>query len=58
MPLPTDDYVTPFGIRELKFTPGTGLFINGVSYEAEGRVHAPHRGAGWGRRSRKECGSA
>jgi beta-galactosidase len=33
---PTDDYVTPFGIRELKFTPGTGLFINGVSTKLKG----------------------
>lgn len=33
---PTDDYVTPFGIRELKFTPGAGLFINGVSTKLKG----------------------
>jgi len=33
---PTDDYITPFGIRELKFTPGTGLFINGVSTKLKG----------------------
>jgi len=31
-----DDYVTPFGIRELKYTPGTGLTINGVSTKMKG----------------------
>jgi beta-galactosidase len=33
---PADDYVTPFGIRELKFTPGTGLTINGVPTKMKG----------------------
>jgi beta-galactosidase len=33
---PTDDYVTPFGIRELKYTPGTGFFLNGVSTKLKG----------------------
>ena len=32
----TDDYVTPFGIRDLKFTPGTGMTINGVSTKMKG----------------------
>ena len=33
---PTDDYVTPFGIRDLVFKPGTGMFINGVSTKMKG----------------------
>ena len=33
---PTDDYVTSFGIRDLKFTPGTGMYINGVSTKMKG----------------------
>jgi beta-galactosidase len=33
---PADDTITPFGIRELKFTPGTGFFINGVSTKLKG----------------------
>jgi beta-galactosidase len=33
---PADDYVTPFGIREIKYTPGTGLTINGVSTKMKG----------------------
>jgi beta-galactosidase len=33
---PADDYVTPFGIRDLKFTPGTGMYINGVSTKMKG----------------------
>jgi beta-galactosidase len=32
----TDDYITPFGIRELKFTPGTGFFVNGVATKLKG----------------------
>jgi beta-galactosidase len=31
-----DDYVTPFGIRELKYTAGSGLTINGVSTKMKG----------------------
>jgi len=31
-----DDYVTPFGIREIKYTPGTGLTINGVPTKMKG----------------------
>ena len=31
-----DDYVTPFGIREIKYTPGTGLTINGVATKMKG----------------------
>jgi beta-galactosidase len=31
-----DDYVTPFGIRELKYTPGTGLTINGMPTKMKG----------------------
>jgi beta-galactosidase len=33
---PTDDYVTPFGIRELKYTAGTGFTLNGVSTKFKG----------------------
>jgi beta-galactosidase len=33
---PADDYVTPFGIRDLKFTPGTGMYLNGVSTKMKG----------------------
>jgi beta-galactosidase len=33
---PADDYVTPFGIRNLKFTPGTGMTINGVPTKMKG----------------------
>ena len=33
---PTDDYVSPFGIRDLVFKPGTGMFINGVSTKMKG----------------------
>ena len=31
-----DDYLTPFGIRELKYTAGSGLTINGVSTKMKG----------------------
>lgn len=31
-----DDFVTPFGIRELHFDPGKGLFLNGVSVKLKG----------------------
>jgi beta-galactosidase len=31
-----DDYVSPFGIREIKYTPGSGLTINGVSTKMKG----------------------
>ena len=31
-----DDYVTPFGIRELKYTPGSGLTINGMPTKMKG----------------------
>ena len=31
-----DDYVTPFGIRDLKFTPGTGMTVNGVATKMKG----------------------
>ena len=33
---PTDDYVTPFGIRDLQYKPGSGLFINGVGMKLKG----------------------
>ena len=33
---PADDYVTPFGIRDLKFTQGTGMYINGISTKMKG----------------------
>jgi beta-galactosidase len=33
---PADDYVTPFGIRDLKFTPGTGMTVNGVPTKMKG----------------------
>ena len=33
---PADDYVTPFGIRDLKFTPGSGMTINGVPTKMKG----------------------
>ena len=33
---PTDDYVTPFGIREVKYTPGTGMTVNGVPTKMKG----------------------
>ncbi|HJX66283.1 MAG TPA: glycoside hydrolase family 2 TIM barrel-domain containing protein, partial [Polyangia bacterium] len=31
-----DDYVTPFGIREIKYTAGSGLTINGVATKMKG----------------------
>ena len=31
-----DDYITPFGIRELKYTPGAGFFLNGVATKLKG----------------------
>ena len=31
-----DDYMTPFGIRDLKFTPGSGMTINGVATKMKG----------------------
>ncbi|MGB7567846.1 MAG: glycoside hydrolase family 2 TIM barrel-domain containing protein [Chitinivibrionales bacterium] len=33
---PADDYISPFGIRELKFTPGTGMTLNGVPTKMKG----------------------
>ena len=33
---PTDDYVSPFGIRELKFTASDGFTINGVPMKLKG----------------------
>ncbi len=33
---PTDDYVSPFGIRKLRYTAGAGFTINGVSAKLKG----------------------
>ena len=33
---PADDYVAPFGIRELKYVANQGLLINGTSYKMKG----------------------
>ncbi|MGB7567841.1 MAG: glycoside hydrolase family 2 TIM barrel-domain containing protein, partial [Chitinivibrionales bacterium] len=33
---PTDDYITPFGIRQLQYTAARGLLINGTSYKMKG----------------------
>jgi beta-galactosidase len=33
---PTDDYVSPFGIRELKFTASEGFSINGIPMKLKG----------------------
>ncbi len=51
---PADDYVTPFGIREVKCTATTGMTVNGASIKIEGRLHAPHPGAGRGRDARRD----
>jgi beta-galactosidase len=42
-----DSYVTPFGIRSIKFTANQGFFLNGKHYYFKGaNVHQDH--AGWG----------
>ena len=33
---PTDDYITPFGIRQLQYTATQGLLINGAPYKMKG----------------------
>ena len=33
---PADDYVAPFGIRQLQYVPNQGLLINGTSYKMKG----------------------
>ena len=33
---PADDYVTPFGIREIKYNVTSGLTINGVTTKLKG----------------------
>ncbi len=33
---PTDDYISPFGIREVKVSAATGLTINGAPYKLKG----------------------
>lgn len=43
----TDDYVTPFGYRTLRFDPDEGFFLNGENMKIKGLcVHQDHGGLG------------
>ena len=55
--VPTDDYVTPFGIRELKYFGERGFHPEWRSHQVEGRMHPSHAGSGRGRRAGTSCGN-